>query len=82
MRYGLSRNTVVKWRARDMTHDAPMRPRAPSSTVLTVVGEAMIVWFRRRTLPARRAVRSQRGSADLLVAHDAERLDEPRALSP
>ena len=49
-RYGLSRNTVVKWRARDTTHDAPMGPRAPSSTLLTAVEEAMIVEFRRRTL--------------------------------
>jgi len=49
-RYGLSRNTVAKWRARTNTADAPMGPRAPASTVLTPVEEAMIVEFRRRTL--------------------------------
>ncbi len=50
--YGLSRNTVAKWRARATTDDAPMGPRAPHSTVLTAVEEAMIVEFRRRTLLA------------------------------
>lgn len=49
-RYGLSRTTVAKWRARTNTVDAPMGPRAPASTVLTPVVEAMIVEFRRRTL--------------------------------
>ena len=49
-RYGLSRNTVAKWRVRTTTADARMGPRAPHSTVLTAVEEAMIVEFRRRTL--------------------------------
>ncbi len=49
-RYGLSRNTVAKWRTRVTTDDAPMGPRSPHSTVLTTVEEAMIVEFRRRTL--------------------------------
>ena len=49
-RYGLSRTTVSKWRARSTTGDAPMGPRNPKSTVLSPVEEAMIVEFRRRTL--------------------------------
>ncbi len=49
-RYGLSRTTVVKWRARTTTADAPMGPRAPHSTVLTRIEEAMVIEFRRRTL--------------------------------
>ena len=49
-RYGLSRTTVTKWRARTSTADAPMGPRSPRSTVLTLIEEAMIVEFRRRTL--------------------------------
>jgi hypothetical protein len=49
-RYGLSRTTVVKWKSRATTADAPMGPRNPKSTVLTPVDEAMIVEFRRRTL--------------------------------
>ena len=49
-RYGLSRTTVAKWRARTTTQDEPMGPTAPHSTVLTSVEEAMIVEFRRRTL--------------------------------
>jgi hypothetical protein len=49
-RYGLSRTTVNKWRARTTTDDAPMGPIAPHSTVLTAAEEAMIVEFRRRTL--------------------------------
>ena len=42
-RYGLSRNTVTKWRARTTTEDAPIGPRLPHSTVLTTVEEAMVV---------------------------------------
>jgi hypothetical protein len=49
-RYGLSRTTGARWRARTNSADAPMGPRAPASTVLTPVEEAMIVEFRRRTL--------------------------------
>jgi hypothetical protein len=49
-RYGLSRTTVAKWRTRTTIHDAPMGPRDPRSTVLTLVKEAMVVEFRRRTL--------------------------------
>ncbi len=49
-RYGLSRTTVAKWRARATTEDAPMGPSSPHSTVLTLAEEAMVVEFRRRTL--------------------------------
>jgi transposase-like protein len=49
-RYGLSRTTVAKWRARTTTQDAPTGPSAPHSTVHTPAEEAMIVEFRRRTL--------------------------------
>jgi len=49
-RYGLSRTTVTKWRTRTTTHDAPMGPSSPHSTVLTLAEEAMVVEFRRRTL--------------------------------
>ena len=49
-RYGLSRTTVNKWRGRTTTADAPMRPTAPRSSVLSPEGEAMVVEFRRRTL--------------------------------
>jgi len=49
-RYGLSRTTVTKWRGRTSTADAPRAPRDPRSTVLTLIEEAVIVEFRRRTL--------------------------------
>ena len=49
-RYGLSRTTVTKWRTRTTTHDPPMGPSSPHSTVLTLAEEAMVVEFRRRTL--------------------------------
>ena len=49
-RYGLSRTTVNKWRVRTTTGDAPMGPTVLRSTVLSIVEEAMIVEFRRRTL--------------------------------
>ena len=48
--YGLGRTTVVKWRSRVGTSDAPMGPRKRRSTVLTTVEEAMIVAFRQRTM--------------------------------
>lgn len=49
-RYGLNRKTVVKWRKRAFVHDAPMGPKSPRSTVLTVQEEATVVAFRRQTL--------------------------------
>ena len=49
-RYGLSRTTVTKWRGRTSTADEPMGPHDPRSTVLTLIEEAVIVEFRRRTL--------------------------------
>ncbi len=45
----LTSKTVLKWRNRPETTDAPMRPK-PKSTVLTPAEEAVIVEFRRRTL--------------------------------
>ncbi len=50
-RYGLSRTTVTKWRSRTTTADAPMRPTAPHSIVLSPEEEAMVVDRRRTLLP-------------------------------
>ena len=47
--YGLNVKTVLKWRGRVETTDAPMGPKS-TSTVLTPAEEAIIVEFRRRTL--------------------------------
>jgi len=47
--YGLNPKTVLKWRKRSVTVDAPMGPKL-RSTVLTEAEEAIIVEFRRRTL--------------------------------
>jgi transposase-like protein len=47
--YGLNPKTVLKWRKRSVTVDAPMGPKA-RSTVLTEAEETIIVEFRRRTL--------------------------------
>ena len=49
-RYGISPTTVQKWRKRTHTTDAPMGPKVPRSTVLSVEDEAVIVAFRRHTL--------------------------------
>ena len=49
-RYGLNPKTVAKWRKRAFVHDAPMGPKAPRSTVLTVEEEAIAVAFRKHTL--------------------------------
>jgi transposase-like protein len=48
--YGVNAKTVLKWRRRTTTADAPMAPKKPRSTVLTPAEEAVVVEFRRRTL--------------------------------
>lgn len=50
LQYGINPKTVLKWRRRSTTADAPMGPKKPKSTVLTSAEEAIIVEFRRRTL--------------------------------
>ena len=49
-RHGLNPKTVAKWRKRAFVHDAPMGPKSPHSTVLTVEEEAAAVAFRQHTL--------------------------------
>ena len=49
-RYGLNPKTVAKWKKRAFVHDAPMGPKAPRSTVLSVGEEAIAVTFRKHTL--------------------------------
>jgi hypothetical protein len=48
-RYGIHRQTVAKWKARDTTSDARMGPKNPCSSVLTLNAEAMILAYRWRT---------------------------------
>lgn len=47
--HGLNPKTVLKWRKRASTADAPMGPK-PRSTTLTEAEAAIVVEFRRRTL--------------------------------
>jgi hypothetical protein len=49
-RYGLNPKTVAKWKKRAFVHDAPMGPKDPRSTVLSVEEEAIAVAFRKHTL--------------------------------
>lgn len=49
-RYGINPKTVAKWRKREFTHDAPMGPSKPRSTVLTTEQEAPVVAFLKHTL--------------------------------
>ena len=49
-RYDLNPKTVAKWKKRTQVHDAPMGPKQPRSTVLTVEEEALIIAFRKHTL--------------------------------
>jgi hypothetical protein len=51
-RYHLNAKTVAKWKKRTPVHDAPMGPKTPRSTVLTLEEEALIVMFRKHTLLA------------------------------
>ena len=49
-RHGINPKTVAKWKKRTFVHDAPMGPKEPRSTVLTVEQEAVAVAFRKHTL--------------------------------
>ena len=49
-RHGINPKTVAKWKKRAFVHDAPMGPKNPRSTVLTVEDEAVAVAFRKHTL--------------------------------
>src|SRR5918999_2793345 len=49
-RYGINQKTVAKWKRRTSVSDVPTGPKTPTSTVLTIEEEAVIVAFRRHTL--------------------------------
>jgi transposase-like protein len=49
-RFSLNPKTVAKWKKRAFVHDAPMGPKNPRSTVLTLEEEAIAVAFRKHTL--------------------------------
>ncbi|MEP9357133.1 IS481 family transposase [Xanthobacter sp. DSM 24535] len=49
-RYGINQKTVAKWKGRTSVADVPTGPKNPTSTVLTIEEEAVIVAFRKHTL--------------------------------
>ena len=49
-RYGINPKTVAKWKKRASVADLPTGPKEPTSTVLSLEEEAIIVAFRRHTL--------------------------------
>src|SRR5256886_14130102 len=49
-RHGFNPKTVAKWRKRSFVADLPTGPKQPSSTVLSIEEEAIVVAFRRHTL--------------------------------
>ena len=49
-RHGINPETVAKWRKRSFVADLPTGPKQPSSTVLSIEEEAIVVAFRRHTL--------------------------------
>ena len=49
-RHGINPKTVIKWKRRTSTSDAPMGPKVPRSTVLSEAEEAIVVTFRKYTL--------------------------------
>lgn len=49
-RYGINQKTVAKWKKRTSVVDLPTGPKKPTSTVLTIEEEAVVVAFRRHTL--------------------------------
>ena len=50
-RYGINPKTVAKWKKRGSVADLPTGPKDAASTVLSIEEEAVIVAFRRHTLP-------------------------------
>ena len=52
-RHGINPKTVVKWKRRTSTNDAPMGPKTPRSTVLSEAEEAIVVAFRKHDRQAR-----------------------------
>src|SRR5436309_13682477 len=49
-RHGINPKTVAKWRKRSFVAVLPTGPKQPSSTVLSIEEEAIVVAFRRHTL--------------------------------
>ena len=49
-RYGINPKTVAKWKRRTSVVDLPTGPKEPSSTVLSLEEEAIVVAFRKHTL--------------------------------
>jgi transposase InsO family protein len=49
-RYNINPKTVAKWKKRTSVADVPTGPKDPTSTVLTIEEEAIVVAFRRHTL--------------------------------
>ena len=50
MCHGINPKTVAKWKKRSSVADLPTGPKEPTSTVLSIEEEAIIVAFRRHTL--------------------------------
>src|SRR5271156_2928509 len=50
-RYGIDPTTVAKWKRRSSGSDLRAGPKEPRSTVVSVEEEAVVVAFRRHTLP-------------------------------
>jgi len=50
-RYGINQKTVAKWKQRETVTDRSTGPKEANSTVLSIEEEAIIVAFRRHTLP-------------------------------
>lgn len=49
-RHGINPKTVAKWKKRTSVADLPTGPKEPTSTVLSIEDEAIVVAFRRHTL--------------------------------
>ena len=49
-RYGINQKTAAKWKKQTSVADLPTGPREPTSTVLSIEEEAIIIAFRRHTL--------------------------------
>src|SRR5881394_1233556 len=49
-RHGINPQTVAKWRKRSFVADLPTGPKQPSSTVLSIEEESIVIAFRRHTL--------------------------------
>jgi transposase-like protein len=81
-RYAINPKTVAKWRKRETVQDAPMGPKKPHSTKLTLEEEVCCVAFRKHTLlPLDDCLYALQGSIPQLTRSSLHRIFQRHGIS-